>query len=138
MALSADTALNLKNVRGEMEVTGVVKTAYTLYKHGLIMALSSGLLRPCANVASTTKFVGLSKKGYAAGETATLYTNIWAQVPLKTGVSAAHLHHEVYAYDDEKAFQGSTLGPAIGTLEEIVSATSGWIWLGHVPNGHST
>jgi hypothetical protein len=138
MALSADTTLDIKNNRSEMIVTGTVKTGATLYKHGLIMAEATGRVTPCADDGATAKFVGLSKKGYVAAETAEMYTNIWCKITKVAGCSAAYLEHEVYAVDDASVTYDTTLGPAVGTLMEIVSSTVGWVWLGHVPGAHSS
>jgi len=136
MALSADTALQFRNTGPLVTGYGTVKTGSTIYKHAMVAFDSGAKIVACANTA-TTHFAGIAIKGYAAGTTCEFWTLCEVRLPV-TGVTAGITGDTIYSVDDETIGTATTLGPPVGTLQELDGTSYGWTRLGILTMGNSS
>lgn len=133
MALSANTALTTRNRGAMTRYTYTLKTAVTMYQHGLAVLNAAGTAKIPANE-TTTKFVGMVEEApSAAGDgtiTVTVVNDLDVLLPLATSVTVGMVGDAIYAVDDETGTNLNTLGPEIGALVEFVDTNSGWVRLG--------
>lgn len=133
MALSAATALQTRNRAGMTRRSFVVLTSAVVYHHSLQTLTAAGLLKPAANETTTT-FAGLADcpNGTITGD-GTLrvecLNDMEVLLPLTILTVAQTNATAVYAYDDERVTSDATLGPVVGVMTQLESASTAWIRL---------
>lgn len=139
MALSANTALSIRNRRAQTVLSGVVLTSQVMYHHALAVKTAAGLIKVAADETTTT-FFGLveienpddSTAGITGDGTLRVdcISNVDVLIPCVTAVTVGNTEAAAYAFDDAQATAEATLGPEIGTFIEFVAANSAWVRLG--------
>ncbi len=134
MALSANTALQMRNTTGKALRNRVIKTGAKVYKHAIICAAVGFTGNPAVVAANSTtqRYLGIAEDECLTGDgTRTVNVIDCCEVltPLKTSVTKGMVNDLIYAFDDQTGTNLPTLGPAIGTLTEFVAANSGWVLL---------
>lgn len=139
MALTANTALTIRNRQAETRLSGVVLTAAVMYHHALAARTAAGLVKVCANETTTT-FFGLveienpddSTAGITGDGTlrVDMISNVDVLIPCVTAITVGDVGSKAYASDDGIVTVEATLGPEIGTVVEFVATNSIWVRLG--------
>jgi hypothetical protein len=134
MALSAAVNLQFRNTQGQSRYSLVVVTGVTIYKGGLVgRVLSGGKARPCRN-ATTEVFAGVAlsdKTGVSDGSVSiTLVNDCEILITCASSVTGGLAQTtKLYAVDDASVTTASTLGPEVGTLQDLPSSTTAWVKL---------
>lgn len=133
MALSAATALQMRNTRGAQYRNRVINTSSVIWKHAIVCleAATGNAALPAAN-STTMRYFGIATDSCSTGNgtrTVTCIDNVEVLLPLKTSVTKGMVNDAIYAFDDATGTNLATLGPQIGTLTEFVAANSGWVLL---------
>ena len=139
MALSANTALTIRNRAGATTLSGVILTSQVMYHHAMAVLTAAGKVKVGENETTTTFFgmveienpddatAGITGDGTLRAE---CISNVDVLAPLVTAITAADAGNVVYLVDDQTFTTEATLGPEAGTLVEFVAANSGWVRLG--------
>lgn len=133
MALSANTALQMRNTRGMQLRSRTINTSSKIWKHAIVCleTATGNAALPAAN-STTIRFFGIATEECLTGNgtrTVTVFDNVEVLMPLKTSVTKGMVNDAMYAADDATAGNLATLGPQMGTLTEFVAANSGWVLL---------
>lgn len=137
MALTANNAFELRNTHTMRRRSFVVKTSSKIYKHALVALNAAGTAVAAADTATST-FAGLAEEEVATGDGTVRVTVLDNMEAYFNGASFAVTaltagmigDTKIYAVDDQKVTNATTLGPAVGYITERVAANQVWVLLG--------
>jgi hypothetical protein len=132
MALSANTALEIRNIGGETRDNALVQSGVKIYKNALLQWNAAGTaVEPCDDQPGLF-FAGVAVDEVAVGDGTVrveMFSNVEIRITANASVAADDIGKAIYAEDDEQVTEASTFGPQIGTLKEFVGSTDVWVSL---------
>lgn len=135
-ALSASVARVCRNTQNKLMGELTIASGSTLYVGAIVCTNASNQLVPAAD-STAIRFAGIFEPWSGASMTGdgTLkgkFTyNYEVLLPCAGTVAASQRGTAMYAADDEGITNVTTLGPQIGKLVELESATTAWVQLNH-------
>lgn len=133
-ALSASVQRVLRNTQTMISGELTIASGSTLYVHSLVCVNTSNQLVPAAD-STAIRFVGLFSPWTGASMTGDgtlkgrFFTGMEVLLPCAGTVAATQRGTAMYAADDEGITNVTTLGPQIGILIELESASLAWVRL---------
>lgn len=133
-ALSASVQRVLRNTQTMISGELTIASGSVLYVHALVCTNTSNQLVPAAD-STAIRFAGLfspwSEQSMTGDGTlkGRFFTGMEVLLPCAGTVAATQRGTAMYAADDEGVTNVNTLGPQIGILIELESATMAWVRL---------
>lgn len=138
MALTAGRILTARNTQTKICSEKLIASATTLFYGGIICSDTTNKLVPAAD-STAIRFEGILEPLFGpfaaslVGDGTTVYgrctTGYEALFTCAGTVVATMRGTAIYAADDDTVTNVTTLGPQIGTLVELVTATTCWVRL---------
>lgn len=128
-ALAASTIRPIRNIAAMKKGSAVVKSGVTVYKSSLLYLDSNSQLDKCADLGAAGNFAGVALNEVVGDGTKTAEYSYGHEELLacESGVTYAYVGKSVYAFTDNGVTEASTVGPCVGTLRQLESASLAWV-----------
>jgi len=130
-ALTASIKVQSRNLAGYKVSSAVVANGVTVYKGALICADSSSNAILVADLGAAGYFLGIAEEEVVGDAIKRVRYSYGHEVLLvcEAGVTYALINKTVYGMNTGGVTNASTVGPAVGVLKELPTASTAWVLL---------
>ena len=128
-ALSAGTIRTEDNIAAKKRGSRVVSSGAQIYKGSLIYANSSNQAVVCSDLGAAGNFLGVAENDVLGDGTKTVDFTYGHTILIacESGVTYAYINKSVFAFTDNGVTEASTVGPCVGVLKDLESASLAWV-----------